>query len=304
MLSSSVSDGFLVILLIVSLLHSVAFNTGTFYLALYFQVRNPCQLSRTSGFTHTSDCQRVNLEASCRSHGPPILFGVVSGLHACCLASRCHSEAYAQHRWPKMGHFHRFAHCHDRVWCVWCSFALSHWDWLELSTALLCLLGVGTPTTMQSFLPLLAGIGVGMLFHAPYQAFTGALSPKELAAGTSAFFLVRFTGATVGLVCIKSFLCISFQLTRPFVLSPSQVRSTKAVCPVISCRGRTWHRNRPHQIFTVLPSLWALFGSVVFIARFLAILNSTSHTQDVWTMCAPCLGSALLVRYILVILDW
>ena len=59
---------------------------------------------------------------------------------------------------------------------------------------------------MQSFLPLLAGVGLGMLFHAPYQAFTSALSPKELAAGTSAFFLVRFTGATVGLVRIKLFL--------------------------------------------------------------------------------------------------
>ena len=71
----------------------------------------------------------------------------------------------------------------------------------------MCLLGVNTPIIMQSFLPLLAGIGLGMLFHAPYQAFTSALSPKELAAGTSAFFLVRFTGATVGLVRIESFLC-------------------------------------------------------------------------------------------------
>lgn len=32
-------DLLLVILLIVSLLHNVAFNTGTFYLALYYQVR-------------------------------------------------------------------------------------------------------------------------------------------------------------------------------------------------------------------------------------------------------------------------
>jgi hypothetical protein len=39
-----------------------------------------------------------------------------------------------------------------------------------------------------------------MLFHAPYQVFTKALEPHELATGTSAFFLVRFTGATVGLV--------------------------------------------------------------------------------------------------------
>jgi hypothetical protein len=46
---------------------------------------------------------------------------------------------------------------------------------------------------------MLGGFGIGMLFHAPYQALTSALSPKELAAGTGAFFLVRFTGATVGL---------------------------------------------------------------------------------------------------------
>lgn len=40
MLPSYLSDGFLVILLIISLLHNVAFNSGTFYLALYFQVRS------------------------------------------------------------------------------------------------------------------------------------------------------------------------------------------------------------------------------------------------------------------------
>jgi len=53
---------------------------------------------------------------------------------------------------------------------------------------------------MQSLLPLIAGAGLGMLFHAPYQVFTYVLQPEDLATGTSAFFLVRFTGATVGLV--------------------------------------------------------------------------------------------------------
>lgn len=52
----------------------------------------------------------------------------------------------------------------------------------------------------QVVYPLFAGFGLGMLFHAPYQVFTKALKPWELATGTSAFFLVRFTGATVGLV--------------------------------------------------------------------------------------------------------
>lgn len=41
---------------------------------------------------------------------------------------------------------------------------------------------------------------MGFLFHAPYQVFVRTLRPHELATGTSAFFLVRFTGATIGLV--------------------------------------------------------------------------------------------------------
>jgi len=69
-------------------------------------------------------------------------------------------------------------------------------------SALLLLLDQNTRIITQSFLPIVAGLGVGMLFHAPYQALTNALSPKELAAGTGAFFLVRFTGATVGLACV------------------------------------------------------------------------------------------------------
>jgi hypothetical protein len=62
------------------------------------------------------------------------------------------------------------------------------------------LLNGDASTHSQVIYPLIAGIGLGMLFHAPYQVFSRTLNPKELAAGTSAFFLVRFTGATIGLV--------------------------------------------------------------------------------------------------------
>ena len=61
-------------------------------------------------------------------------------------------------------------------------------------------LGVRANEVVESAYPLIAGIGLGMLFHAPYQIFTKSLQSRELASGTSAFFLVRFTGATVGLV--------------------------------------------------------------------------------------------------------
>lgn len=71
---------------------------------------------------------------------------------------------------------------------------------LILITGLLILLNENSSLSIQVLFPLLAGIGLGMLFHAPYQVFGQALKPSELASGTSAFFLVRFTGASTGLV--------------------------------------------------------------------------------------------------------
>jgi phosphoglycerol transferase MdoB-like AlkP superfamily enzyme len=66
-------------------------------------------------------------------------------------------------------------------------------------TGLLNLLDERSSITAELF-PLVSGVGLGMLFHAPYQVFTRSLKQRDLAAGTSVFFLVRFTGATVGLV--------------------------------------------------------------------------------------------------------
>lgn len=51
---------------------------------------------------------------------------------------------------------------------------------------------------------MIAGIGIGMLFHAPFAALTNGMSSQERSRTTSAFFLVRFIGATSGLVSIHS----------------------------------------------------------------------------------------------------
>ena len=69
-------------------------------------------------------------------------------------------------------------------------------------SGLMISLDENTARSLQSLYPLFAGIGLGMLFHAPYQVFSRTLRSTETAAGTSAFFLVRFTGATIGLVCV------------------------------------------------------------------------------------------------------
>lgn len=73
-------------------------------------------------------------------------------------------------------------------------------DYWGCVTGLLITLKDAPSHFAQICFPLIAGIGIGFLFHAPYQVFVKALHPSELATGTSAFFLVRFTGATIGLV--------------------------------------------------------------------------------------------------------
>ncbi len=75
----------------------------------------------------------------------------------------------------------------------------------DICAGLMIMLNEHTSVALQELAPLLAGIGIGMLFHAPYQLLTIALGPKGIACATSAFFLVRFTGSTCGLVSATSF---------------------------------------------------------------------------------------------------
>jgi MFS family permease len=58
---------------------------------------------------------------------------------------------------------------------------------------------------LQVAIALIAGIGIGALFHAPYQVFSNRHS-HDLASITGAFFLVRFTGSTVGLVSVSLYV--------------------------------------------------------------------------------------------------
>ena len=188
-----------------------------------------------------------------------------------------------QHRWPKMGHLFRAAHRYNRV--LWVSFMFSislppNLDPLILYIALLYFLGENTQTVMQSFLPLLGGFGLGMLFHTPYQALTSALSPKELAAGTGAFFLVRFTGATVGLACL-SLMRISFELTWLCVQSIAGAIYQSRI-------SRNVLYGAPLESYTTLTSLnqvpiavhaFRVCGSQD-AAQCLAILNSNAGRLD------------------------
>lgn len=76
--------------------------------------------------------------------------------------------------------------------------------YLTSSPGLLILLNEKSSVAAREIYPLIAGVGIGMLFHAPFAALTNGMSSQDLSKTTSAFFLVRFIGATSGLVSSHS----------------------------------------------------------------------------------------------------
>ncbi|TRM60147.1 major facilitator superfamily domain-containing protein [Schizophyllum amplum] len=149
-------------ILLVTFLHNVAFNAGTFYLALYYQVVN--------GMTPLQAGVRMlpySLGSSLASM-PPTWF----------------ISAWQKRRQDTL----------PQNVVIWIGLGLA-----TIGFGLMILLDESSSSMTQNFFPLIAGCGIGMNFHTPHQVFAAALGPEHLATATSAFFLVRFTGATIGL---------------------------------------------------------------------------------------------------------
>lgn len=106
---------------------------------------------------------------------------------------------------------------------------------------------------------------------------------------------------------VSNYFCvpISFELTRACAQSISGAIYEGSVSRNLLQGGSLVSPSAATDFQRVAIAVGAIrVGSVQIAARVLANANSTSHTQDVWIMCAPCLGSALLVRCTLIILDW
>jgi hypothetical protein len=58
---------------------------------------------------------------------------------------------------------------------------------------------------MQELIPLVAGLGMGLLFRSPFVAVEAAMYDQHRASCTGNFFLVRFIGACTGLVNRNTF---------------------------------------------------------------------------------------------------
>jgi len=62
-----------------------------------------------------------------------------------------------------------------------------------------------TSRVLQEIYPLIAGLGMGLLFRSPFTALEAAMPSGDRAGSTGNFFLVRFIGTCTGLVCMLSF---------------------------------------------------------------------------------------------------
>ncbi|KAG1885617.1 major facilitator superfamily domain-containing protein [Suillus subluteus] len=220
-----------VIILTVTFLHNFAFTSGTFYLALYFQAVN--------GMT-------------------PLQAGIQMLPYS--LGSSLASVPAA---WFIAIFQKRKNNTSGQKWMIVGGLLIS-----TLGFGLLITLKDASSQFAQICFPLIAGIGIGFLFHAPYQVFVKALHPSELATGTSAFFLVRFTGATIGL----------------------------------AVAGMVFDRQLSHA----LPIGYQIQGSSSINWRLLSLIEPLSlrnevlgavalAIQSIWIVSAPLLGLAMVV---------
>ncbi|KAF7339759.1 hypothetical protein MSAN_02191400 [Mycena sanguinolenta] len=228
--AATFSDLRTIIVLVITFFHNVAFNAGTFYLALFYQAANgstPLQ----AGFKLL----------------PYSLGSSLASIPA----------AWFMNYWQR-----RTSSSCGPNYVVSIGLLIS-----TLGFGLLNLLDEGSTITAETF-PFVCGIGLGMLFHAPYQAFTGSLKQRDLAAGTSAFFLVRFTGATVGL----------------------------AVAGAVF-DARTYSRIPPQLLINGGSSIdFIQLGKLQPVEFKLEVLHIIATSiQMIWTVCAPCLGLSFLL---------
>ncbi|EMD41616.1 hypothetical protein CERSUDRAFT_70139 [Gelatoporia subvermispora B] len=217
----------LTIVLFIIFLHNFAFNAGTFYLALYFQGVN--------GFT-------------------PLEAGLAMLPYSLGSSLASMPTAWFIGYWQKRK---MDTSGQKFVTCLGLAIACTGFG-------LMMLLGTQTPRILQSLFILIAGVGIGMLFHAPYQIFTRALRRRDVASGTSAFFLVRFTGATVGLAVAGAIYQAELTERLPTGISTSNVLQ--------------YLDSYPPQGFRP------------------EVLNALALSlKTIWMVCCPFLGVALLI---------
>jgi hypothetical protein len=128
---------------------------------------------------------------------------------------------------------------------------------------------------VQEIYPLIAGVGIGILFHAPFQVVTNALPKRDLAQATGAFFLVRFMGTTTGLSVAGAVFESNWLARRPLGFEGSSAAGPN---------------GNPLQI-----DLRSLVHIMPLELRHQVLAAVSASVSTVWVVCTPCLGVAFLV---------
>ncbi|KAJ3868415.1 major facilitator superfamily domain-containing protein [Lentinula novae-zelandiae] len=231
-------------ILVIVFLHNFAFNAGTFYLALFYQLTGQWHFQAADGYS-------------------PLEAGVQMLPYSLGASLASMPTAWFISWWQK-----RRRDTSGQNLVISIGFLIS-----ALGFGLLNLLNEDSRISFQDVFPLIAGIGMGILFHAPYQVFGRAFKSSELGTCTSAFFLVRFTGATVGISVAGAVFDarMASRITANMgidALSSSIDYSTLKDIQPLSLRAEVLH------------------------------IVSTS-IQTVWIVCTPLLGVAFLMSFLL-----
>ncbi|KAI0702444.1 amino acid permease ScVBA-like protein [Cytidiella melzeri] len=217
-----------IVILMINFLHNFTFNAGTYYLALYFQT--------VGGLT-------------------PLRAGIAMLPYSLGSSVASMPVAWFVSYWQRQK-----SDLSGQKYAISIGLAVS-----ALGFGLMKTLDGHTSPVLQTIFPLLTGVGLGMLFHAPYQVFLSALQPSDMASGTSAFFLVRFTGATIGL----SVAGAAFNVRLSSLL--------------------------PAEVGPVVFNLESLQSMLSADLRLQTIQAVASSIQTIWLICAPCLTLAFMV---------
>ncbi|PVG02285.1 hypothetical protein CPB86DRAFT_619859 [Serendipita vermifera] len=224
-------------ILIVSILHNFAFTAGTYYIPLYYQA-----LHGTSPLVAGMQVLPFSLGAALATIPTAWFISWRPG-----------------HQWI------------DRTLkiCIALGLALS-----AVGYGLMITLNERSGMVAQEIYPLIAGIGIGILFHTPFQVITNSLPKRDLAAATGAFFLVRFIGTTTGLSVAGAIFDSNWMMRKP--------------------AGYISMTNNPLSID--LRSLVHIPDPQLRDAVLSAVSASVS---SVWIVCTPCLGAAFLLSLLL-----
>lgn len=221
-----------VIILIITFFHNVAFNAGTFYLALFFQA--------VLGIG-------------------PLLCGVLMLPYSLGSALASIPVALFNDYYSKKT---KDTRCYKIVVIV--GLGLS-----TLGFGLLTMLSNKSPLILKEIYPLIAGIGIGMLFHAPFAAITNGMTNEDRACTTSAFFLVRFIGATSGLSVAGAIFDSRLSQTLP--------------------------KNSPVREANLSDDLRKLVHLRPITLRLEVLHDVSSALSWIWITCVCCLGLAFLL---------